>query len=300
MGVDFGRVDLTLQKEGFRPQIILTPDHAFFHSGQGARPPVGTFLPPQLAAWTATAKVKFALSNNSSLSGWRLGFIQVAKQKQLSRRYIGKTRKDGSCTVDYMKELPKGFAIDCMDGVIFHDKVTNVDTFVNSNPFTIPATISTGTKNDTLVTATADHPHSFFALFRENSSCANADNLLFSAVDEVEFVTVLVAQAPDNGNFVQLGHFNWSAFWEVRIDRWFGKDGRDSAGNVLTFTRFKFDDPFLPLSFPDPTEALRGLSLDGRDMPINTLISNAFGHKSNYTEIADWPPDTPREFYVPQ
>lgn len=160
----------------------------------------------------------FVLGPGDSLSGWKLGFVQIVRMKAFTVRYSGRIGSEGSIVIDPMLSLSTNVLLDC---------------FVAANiPWSSP---NPPTGNEFKGTSghatTQDNPNQAVPATLQNQQVSKIDNFLYDFKQECEFWTILTAMDP-----AKTLHFLAHTHWEFvhRVD-FFWRTGDPMASEWGTF-----------------------------------------------------------------
>jgi hypothetical protein len=181
---------------------------------------------------------EFSLGPGDTLAGWKVGFIQIVRDRGGTTRYSGRTPTEGSIVCDPRPGLSRKALLDCLN----QSTIPWVDTRPNE--------LFTGSASSVKVAAlnTRDSPKVNVPLAMMNQA-SNVYNFLYDFRREAEFRTILTAMEP-TGALQHLGYCHWRIVHKVDFV-W--RSAAPQPFNWGSFTRLDQDKgEFVPGAPPTP------------------------------------------------
>jgi hypothetical protein len=181
---------------------------------------------------------EFSLGPGDSLSGWKVGFMQIIYQSVSITRYSGRTPTEGSIICDDRPAISSGPLLDCLN--------KNTIPWVNTDRTGL---FTGGTSSGKAAAInTQDHPSTGAPLAMKNRA-TSVYNFLYDFRQEQEFWTILTAMDPA-GARQYLGYCHWRVVHKVDF---IWPNAAPQSTNWGAFTRLDQDKgQFVPGA---PTEA---------------------------------------------
>lgn len=304
MFIDSGSARITVDRTGSDPGVGFRPSNksAVLHLTRNAAQiiaddPKATDKSTSAITITGQVDVQSDSPQPMDLQGWKFHFIQLAMLRELSAVFAGRTSSEGSVEINFWvpplipDDFYLGFCLDSFPGTI---------PFINFDPAVV-LPLPGGNGRLRVSNDMDDHPRHPLPLKLPNTK-TRAENFLFKADCDIEFLTAFVAVDPSYkpgspGGIVSLAHVAWRVTWKAQL-KWFG--GTPSAS--MLGKRFDVEKPVL--GEPDDAEVADLITNPPTEVSetanaVGENARNQIDHGSAFNLIVNgrWPSYVPQNFF---